>query len=160
MEVTSMPVEQETITSTPQAAPLTTVNATSQRNLPLQRENGELDRKLKKLIKDYGEYDLYSRQSPIKLKTGVVIAFLLMTLVFSGFYFFSSSKSTVSSSTSSASQPQSSPDTPSRETSKIADTSATENSSAPSVSSLDVPKTAEAEASPHLPNKVAPKKTR
>ncbi|HXL08967.1 MAG TPA: hypothetical protein VN966_01980 [Candidatus Bathyarchaeia archaeon] len=159
IEVSHEP-KQETITSTPQAAPLTTVNATSQRNLPLQRENGELDRKLKKLIKDYGEYDLYSRQSPIKLKTSVVIAFLLMTLVFSGFYFFSSSKSTVSSSTSSASQPQSSPDTPSRETSKIADTSATENSSAPSVSSLDVPKTAEAEASPHLPNKVAPKKTR
>jgi hypothetical protein len=152
--------KQEIITSTPQAAPLTTVNATSQRNLPLQRENGDLDRKLKKLIKDYGEYDLYSRQSPIKLKTGVVIAFLLMTLIFSGFYFFSSSKSSVSSTASSASQPQSSSNAPTKETSKIADTSGTENPSAPSVSNIDVPKTAEADASPHLSNKVAPKKTR
>jgi hypothetical protein len=149
--------KQETIPSAPPTAPLTTVNVIGQRNLPLQRENGELDRKLKKLIKDYGEYDLYSRQSPIKLKTGVVIAFLLMTLIFSGFYFFSSSKSTVSSSASSASQPQSSSDAPFRETPKIADTSGAENPSAPSVSSIDAPKTAEAEASPHLPNKVRKK---
>jgi hypothetical protein len=156
----SQALKQETVTLTPQATPLTTVNAMSQRNAPSQTESGELDRKLKKLIKDYGEYDLYSRQSPIKLKTGVVIAFLLMTLVFSGFYFFSSYKSTVSSSASSASQPQSSSDAPLRERSKIADTSGMENPSAPSVSSIDVPKTADAEASPNLPNKVAPKKTR
>ena len=152
--------KQETATLKPQATPPATVNAMSQRNVPLQRESGELDRKLKKLIKDYGEYDLYSRQSPIKLKTGVVIAFLLMTLVFSGFYFFSSYKSAVSSSASSASQPQSSSDAASRERSKIADPSGKENPSEPSVSSIDVPKTAEAEASPNLPNKVAPKKTR
>ena len=146
--------------ATPRVNASATVNPARQENLPAQRKDGELDRKLKKLIKDYGEYDLYSRQSPIKLKMGVVIAFLLMTLVFSGFYFFSSSKSAVPPSASTASQPKSSSDAPSKETSKIADTSGTENPSVPSVSSIDVPKTAEAEASPHLPNKVAPKKTR
>src|SRR5262245_19594708 len=48
-----------------------TVNPPTQPNLPAQRKDGELDRKLKKLIKDYGEYDLYPRQTPLKLKTGV-----------------------------------------------------------------------------------------
>jgi hypothetical protein len=66
-----------------------TLNPASQRNLPAQRKDGELDLKLKKLIKDYGEYDLYSRQSPINLKTGLVAAFLILALAFSGFYFFS-----------------------------------------------------------------------
>jgi hypothetical protein len=54
------------------------------------KKDGELDRQLKKLIKDYGEYDLYRQQSPINLKTGVIAAFLLLAVVLSGFYFFSS----------------------------------------------------------------------
>jgi hypothetical protein len=59
-------------------------------NVPGLKKDGELDRQLKKLIKDYGEYDLYRQQSPINLKTGVIAAFLLLAVVFSGFYFFSS----------------------------------------------------------------------
>jgi hypothetical protein len=58
-------------------------------NLPSIKREGDLDRQLKKLIKDYGEYDLYSRQSPVNLKTGVVAAFLLLALILSGFYYFS-----------------------------------------------------------------------
>jgi hypothetical protein len=60
--------------------------------LPSVKNEGELDRQLKKLIKDYGEYDLYSHQSPINLKTGVIAAFLLLGAVLSGFYFFSAPK--------------------------------------------------------------------
>ena len=79
-------------TVTPQVVSAPVI-APTQPNLPLPRKDGELDRKLKKLIKDYGEYDLYSRQTPLKLKTGIVAAFLFLTLVFSGFYFFTSHKS-------------------------------------------------------------------
>ena len=64
----------------------------TKKNLPAVKKEGELDRQLKELIKDYGEYDLYPRQSPVNLKTGVIAAFLLLALVFSGFYFFSAPK--------------------------------------------------------------------
>jgi hypothetical protein len=130
------------------------VELASQRNLPLQRKDGELDRKLKKLMKDYGEYDLYSRPTPISLKTAVVAAFLLLTLVFSGFYFFSSSKSAVPSSTLSAPQSQNSPDSGSKETSTITETSGGKIPPASSVSNAGVPKTAEAAKSHNIENKV------
>jgi hypothetical protein len=61
--------------------------------VPSLKKEGELDRQLKKLIKDYGEYDLYSQQSPINLKTGVIAAFLLLGAILAGFYFFSAPKS-------------------------------------------------------------------
>lgn len=64
----------------------------SQRPLPVPRREGEIDRELKKIIKDYGEYDIYSRQNPISLKLGVIGAFFLLAAVFSGFYFFSSAR--------------------------------------------------------------------
>jgi hypothetical protein len=64
----------------------------TKKNLPAVKKEGELDRQLKKLIKDYGEYDLYSQQSPVNLKNGVIAAVLLLALVFSGFYFFSAPK--------------------------------------------------------------------
>ncbi|HXG50529.1 MAG TPA: hypothetical protein VNN77_03870 [candidate division Zixibacteria bacterium] len=60
------------------------------RHLPSLRREGEINRQLKEIIKDYGEYDLYSRQSSFSLKMGVLGAFLLMGAVFCGFYFFSS----------------------------------------------------------------------
>jgi hypothetical protein len=63
--------------------------APERNNLPSIKKEGDLDRQLKKIIKDYGEYDLYSRQSPVNLKTGVVAAFLLLALILSGFYYFS-----------------------------------------------------------------------
>jgi hypothetical protein len=64
----------------------------TKKNLPAAKKEGELDRQLKKLINDYGVYDLYPRQSPVNLKTGVIAAFLLLALVLSGFYFFSAPK--------------------------------------------------------------------
>jgi hypothetical protein len=63
--------------------------APERNNLPSIKREGDLDRQLKKIIKDYGEYDLYSRQSPVNLKTGVIAAFLLLALILSGFYYFS-----------------------------------------------------------------------
>ena len=74
------------------------------RALPLKKE-GDIDRELKKIIKDYGEYDIYSRQNPINLKFAAIGAFLLLTAVFSGFYFLSSSKSQEASSPSAAAEP-------------------------------------------------------
>jgi hypothetical protein len=62
------------------------------KNVPSVKKRGELDRQLKKIIKDYGEYDIYSHQSSVKLKMGVVGAFLLLGAIFSGFYFFSTPK--------------------------------------------------------------------
>jgi hypothetical protein len=64
-------------------------NAPERNNLPSIKKEGDLDRQLKKIIQDYGEYDLYSRQSSLNLKTGVVAAFLLLALILSGFYYFS-----------------------------------------------------------------------
>ena len=137
-----------------------TVNLPTQPNLPSQRKDGELDRKLKKLIKDYGEYDLYSRQTPLKLKTGVVAAFLVLTLIFSGFYFFSSSKSVVPTSASSTSQSQSSADTASKETPPNGETNTGEALSAPSVSNVGIPKPVEAGPSQNISNKAATKRTK
>ena len=73
-------------------------------NLPSHRHQGELDRKLKKLIKDYGEYDLYSHQTPSKLRRGVLAAFLLLAAVFSTIYFLSGPKSNAPSTQSSATE--------------------------------------------------------
>ena len=132
----------------------------TQPNLPSPRKDGELDRKLKKLIKDYGEYDLYSRQTPLKLKTGVVAAFLVLTLIFSGFYFFSSHKPAVPASASSASQSQSSSETAPKEPAPNAKTKSGENLSPPSVSNVDLPKPVEAGASQNVANKVTKKTTK
>lgn len=137
-----------------------TPNLPIQPNLPTQLKDGELDRKLKKLIKDYGEYDLYSRQTPLKLKTGVVAAFLVLTLIFSGFYFFSSPKSAVPANTSSASQSQRSSDESSKEIAPNGETNRGETLSAPSGSNVDVPKPAEAGASQNVANKATTKKTK
>ena len=77
-------------------------------NLPSIKSAGDLDRQLKKLIKDYGEYDLYSRQSPINFKTGVIAAFLLLALIFSGFYYFSPRALSSQNSTPAQSRPSTS----------------------------------------------------
>lgn len=57
-------------------------------SVPNVRKNGQLDRELKQIIKDYGERDLYSRQSSINLKTAGIAAFLLLGALVAGFYFF------------------------------------------------------------------------
>jgi hypothetical protein len=158
-EANKEPKHQPT-TATPRAKAFATANPPAQPNLPSPRKDGELDRKLKKLIKDYGEYDLYSRQTPLKLKTGVVAAFLVLTLIFAGFYFFSSPKSTVPASASSASPSQSSSETAPKQTSPIGETNGGEALSTPSVSNVDVPKTVETGASHNATNKGTAKKTK
>jgi hypothetical protein len=155
-KVRQEPKKEKSI-STQRTDPSTAVAPTSQPTFPLQRKDGELDRKLKKLIKDYGEYDLYSRQTPLKVKTGVIAAFLVLSLVFSAFYFFSSPKSAITPSVSSASQSQNDSATPSKETAPVVDTSNREPVSASSVSNGDTPKQGDAAASQNPPNKVATK---
>jgi hypothetical protein len=152
--------KNEKIISTPRTDSSKAVAPASHVTLPLQRKDGELDQKLKKLIKDYGEYDLYSRQTPLKLKTGVIAAFLVLSLLFSGFYFFSSPKSAIAPSVSSASQSQNDSATPSKETTPVVDTSTGEPVSASSVSNDGTPKAVDGGASHNSPNKVATKKTK
>jgi hypothetical protein len=150
----------EPTTATPQVNASVTVNLPTQPSLPSQRKDGELDRKLKKLIKDYGEYDLYSRQTPFNLKTGVIAAFLLLTLIFSGFYFFSSPKSAVPVSASSTSPSPSSSETASKKTGPTGETNSGETPSAPSISNVDRPKTVEAGVAHNHTDKASEKKTK
>lgn len=131
----------------------------TQPNLPLTRKDGDLDRKLKKLIKDYGEYDLYSRQTPLNLKTGVVAAFLVLTLIFSGFYFLSSRKPTVPASPSSASQPPISSETAPKETLPNTESNSGGALPPPSFSNGDPSKPVEPDASQNVANKGTTKKT-
>ena len=74
------------------------------RTSPLKKE-GDIDRELKKIIKDYGEYDIYSRHNRLNLKLAAIGAFLLVVAVFSGFYLLSSSKSPERSSPPAAAEP-------------------------------------------------------
>ena len=57
-------------------------------SIPSVRKEGQLDRDLKKIIKDYGDVDLYSRRSPINYKIVGIAAFLLLGALIAGFYFF------------------------------------------------------------------------
>lgn len=68
------------------------------------KKEGDIDRELKKIIKDYGEYDIYSHKNQINLKFAGVGAFLLLVAVLSGFYFLSSSKSQEPSSPPAAAE--------------------------------------------------------
>lgn len=59
-----------------------------EREIGNAKKAGDLDRQLKKIIKDYGENDLYPRQSLINLKTGGIAAFAVLGLVLGGLYLF------------------------------------------------------------------------
>ncbi|HEX5019127.1 MAG TPA: hypothetical protein VFX54_00600 [Candidatus Binatia bacterium] len=52
------------------------------------KSHGEIDRQLKNIIKDYGEYDLYSHQKSPNIKTVVIAAITVLALIAGGFYFF------------------------------------------------------------------------
>jgi hypothetical protein len=73
--------------------PVTEVEATEveivEGTVPSVRSNGDLDRQLKKIIKEYGEYDLYSHSShsSVTLKKSGIAAFIILGLVLSGVYF-------------------------------------------------------------------------
>ncbi len=55
---------------------------------PLVKKNGDLDRQLKKLIKDYGEYDIYADKPTTNIKKAGILAFVVLALVFGVIYFF------------------------------------------------------------------------
>jgi len=59
-------------------------------NVTSLTKQGEIDRQLKSIIKDYGEYDLYQRHSPLNLKVAGILALALLALVLGGFYFLKS----------------------------------------------------------------------
>lgn len=61
---------------------------------PLVKKNGELDRQLKKIIKDYGENDLYADKQTINIKKAGILAFVFLGLVFGIIYFFKAPPST------------------------------------------------------------------
>lgn len=56
--------------------------------LPNAKSRGEIDRQLKNIIKDYGEYDLYSHQKSTSIKTAAIAAAAVLGLVLGGLYFF------------------------------------------------------------------------
>jgi hypothetical protein len=65
----------------------------SRSNLPNLKKQGEIDRQLKSIIKDYGEYDLYSPPKSMNLKMAAIAAFAMLGLVLGSFYFFKASPS-------------------------------------------------------------------
>ena len=70
-------------------------DASINRSLAVQQNHGEFDRKLKKLIKDYGQVDLYSQHSSGKTKLRTLGAFAVLGAVLSGIYYFSAPKAAV-----------------------------------------------------------------
>jgi hypothetical protein len=58
---------------------------------PKLKKQGEIDQQLKNIIKDYGEYDLYSPQKSLNLKMAALAALALLALVLGGLYFFTGS---------------------------------------------------------------------
>ena len=56
--------------------------------LPNTKKHGELDRQLKNIIKDYGEYDLYPHQSSTNLKKVALAVFAALALLLGVLYFF------------------------------------------------------------------------
>jgi len=56
--------------------------------LPNIKKHGELDRQLKNIIKDYGEYDLYSHQSSTNIKKLALATFAALALVLGVLYLF------------------------------------------------------------------------
>ena len=55
---------------------------------PNQKKHGEIDKQLKRIIKDYGEVDLYSPQKTMDLKMAAIAAVAVLGLVLGSFYFF------------------------------------------------------------------------
>jgi len=80
-------------------------------NAPVAKKNGDLDRQLKKIIKDYGEYDLYSDKQTTNLKKAGILAFVFLGLVFGGIYFFTAPPSTARTAPTAANSGSTTPET-------------------------------------------------
>jgi hypothetical protein len=61
---------------------------TAPRTAPSLKKQGEIDKQLKRIIKDYGEVDLYSPQKTMNLKMAAIAAVAVLGLVLGGFYLF------------------------------------------------------------------------
>ena len=77
---------------------------------PVVKKNGDLDRQLKKIIKDYGEYDLYSDKQTTNFKKAGILAFVFLGLVFGGIYFFTAPPSTAKTAPAAANSSSTAPD--------------------------------------------------
>jgi hypothetical protein len=75
-----------------ETSPLFDEPIATERQLSNVKKAGDLDRQLKKIIKDYGENDLYPRQSLVNLKTGGIAAFAVLGLVLGALYLFKAPK--------------------------------------------------------------------
>jgi hypothetical protein len=80
--------------------------AAAERNLLNVQKSGDLDRQLKKIIKDYGEYDIYERKSVFTFKTGGIVAFAVLGLVFAVLYLFQGPKAASTPQARSVTQPR------------------------------------------------------
>jgi hypothetical protein len=67
-------------------------------------KQNEIDRQLKNLIKDYGQYDIYSPQRRMSLRNGLIGASVLVGILVSGFYYFSSKTANLPAASSGRSQ--------------------------------------------------------
>lgn len=77
---------------------------------PVVKKNGDLDRQLKKIIKDYGEYDLYSDKQTTNFKKAGILAFVFLGLVVGGIYFFTAPPSTARTAPAAATSRSTAPD--------------------------------------------------
>lgn len=60
---------------------------------PANRSQNDIDRQLKKIVKDYGDVDLYAQSSSLKTKLRVAAAFVVLATVLGGIYYFSKPRS-------------------------------------------------------------------
>jgi hypothetical protein len=79
--------------------------AAAERNLLNVQKSGDLDRQLKKIIKDYGEYDIYERKSVFTFKTGGIVAFAVLGLVLAVLYLFQAPRAASTPQARSVTQP-------------------------------------------------------
>lgn len=79
---------------------------TAEENVRALTKHSEIDRELKNIIKNYGEYDLYQRHTSPNLKVAGIVAIALLALVLGGFYFFKSPALVTSVPVNSAAQPE------------------------------------------------------
>jgi len=61
---------------------------------PAAAKDVDLDQRLKKLIKDYGEYDLYSDHSSKKYRAGIIAVCALLVVIIAAVYFYWRSSAT------------------------------------------------------------------
>jgi hypothetical protein len=99
MPVPSAPVEPGLLQSKSGASLGPPMAATKERQPiskappPSAKSRVEIDRQLKSIIKDYGEYDLYSHQKSLNIKAAAIAAVIVLALIVGGLYFFKTSPS-------------------------------------------------------------------